>query len=269
MSIADVFAPTFNIGFGKKITNETSDEVSAEFTLATDSYCTRGGVDLYIDTAFGTYLAIPHLGDQCQGQTTVCPPTACSPTCAEGATCGSHNDCQSGNCATNHACVPPACSPNCALGMMCFSNGECASQVCGSGTCQPPACSPTCANEAVCGANGDCASGACTNGFCAPPVCSPHCSQATSCGANGDCGSGVRHHSPRSPPIPVENPSSPIGLVCICRPRDAHHSTASIRSRCSFDPGFPKAQEVHEPALLSGKEAECPSSYSIYRAKRR
>lgn len=51
MSIADVFAPTFNIGFGKKITNETSDEVSAEFTLATDSYCTRGGVDLYIDTA--------------------------------------------------------------------------------------------------------------------------------------------------------------------------------------------------------------------------
>jgi hypothetical protein len=57
---------TFEVDYERKSTTETSDQATAQITIATESLCTRGKVDMYMDTAFGVYLGIPHLFDQCQ-----------------------------------------------------------------------------------------------------------------------------------------------------------------------------------------------------------
>jgi len=67
-STDDSVTDTFSIEYEHKTTNETSDQVSAQLVLGTDSLCTRGTVDMYLDTVFGSYLGVPHLTNQCQAQ---------------------------------------------------------------------------------------------------------------------------------------------------------------------------------------------------------
>jgi hypothetical protein len=53
-------------GYQTVTTDSTTDSLTANIALGSDHVCTNGTVDLFLDKAFGTFLAIPHLSNPCQ-----------------------------------------------------------------------------------------------------------------------------------------------------------------------------------------------------------
>jgi hypothetical protein len=62
------FGARANIMFQNVTSESDSDQRSATITLETNSSCEKGTVDLWFDTAFGSFLTIPHLFSICQQQ---------------------------------------------------------------------------------------------------------------------------------------------------------------------------------------------------------
>jgi FG-GAP repeat len=207
----------FEEEYQKVVTTTTSPGTQDQVTPQMASPCLQGLVDIYYDTAFGTYLYVSHdlsfvpkppnsdswfakcigsLGSldgtacsanaDCQSQLCTngkCAPPACAPTCANGSACGMSGP--FGDCGTQN-CSVGVCTEAFAL-MSCSLDSNCATGACVGNVCGAPACAPHCAQAAGCGVNADCNSQVCAFGACLPPACSPTCAEGAACGANGDC----------------------------------------------------------------------------------
>ncbi len=167
-------------------------------------------------------------GEQNQAETDVdCGGPAC-PACADGRSCASDGDCQSGFCDAGTCAQPPghctndtrdadetdvdcggADCPGCADGQACDDDGDCQSDYCQGGTCQPagPSCDdgeqngaetdvdcggpdcPACADDQGCEDDSDCLSDNCQLGAC-QPAGGPGCSDGEQNGdeTDVDCG---------------------------------------------------------------------------------
>jgi hypothetical protein len=64
---------TGSLGATETFINSTTvtntQQASASLTLHTSSYCVEGPIDVYLDTAFGSFVTLPHLWDSCNGPT--------------------------------------------------------------------------------------------------------------------------------------------------------------------------------------------------------
>ena len=230
-------------------TTTTGTGKQDQITSLMSSPCVRGLMDIYYDSAYGTYLYVSH-DNQLIPETTsnavwftkLCNGNVASPF---GTACSANSDCASQVC-TNGACAPPSCaqgdggtqncqvgqpcglggpfgdcsSQSCNLGICtavlfassCSSNSDCVTGSCVNGACAAPSCSPHCSPGAGCGVNGDCNSQVCFDGICVQPSCSPTCAEGTACGVNGDCASGVCTNGVCGPP--ACSPHCPQGNFC-------------------------------------------------------
>ena len=236
--------------YQKITTTTTTTGNQDQITPQMASPCLQGLVDIYYDSAVGTYIYVSHdisfipkpansdvwfnklcvgnLGNpqgtacvangDCASQVCtngVCAPATCASTCSAGVTC-----CPVGQPCGMGGPFGDCSSQNCNIGIcnaslfmsICGVDGDCATDSCVSGTCASPACSPHCQTGAGCGVNGDCNSQLCSDGLCLPPACSPTCVEGTACGVNGDCASGVCTNGVCGPP--ACSPHCPQGNFC-------------------------------------------------------
>jgi len=101
----------------------------------------------------------------------------CSPSCADGAACGSSDGC-GGTCDAN--CDDAGCSPSCADGAACGSSDGCGGTC--NANCDDAGCTPSC-GEGTCGTSDGCG-GTCP---CPDAGCTPSCGEGT-CGTSDGCG---------------------------------------------------------------------------------